>query len=213
MNGDWFEEAWLHRERVVYPDYFRSRSDGAIVTIPRIAFAQMGIEQVDPRWLHCGVLKFPRVTNEGAITFVTSGLSNAWDAVRPDPDSPSGLGFELRIDNLGDEHWVVDILLRLSAMQLLIAAGKFKGVRLIAHGDRVRVSNDTFAGTTEMTSLLAVKDADLRLPSGTFELISLFTITDAERQLAMSEGAESLIDLLKAKTAFPVNDVTRRSVT
>ena len=62
-----------------------------------------------------------------------------------------------------------------------------------------------------MTGLLAVKDADLQIPSGSFAVLHLFAITDAERQLAAERGAEVLIERLQEKTSFPVSDTTRPS--
>jgi hypothetical protein len=77
--------------------------------------------------------------DSGNFTFVTSGLSNAWDDGRPDPGSVCGLRIELRIDTPLDAHWAKDVLLRLSAMQLLIGAGRITSARLLGHGDRLRI--------------------------------------------------------------------------
>lgn len=209
---DWFEETWRYRETVLYPEQLGGTSDGSIVTIPYAAFAQMGVEQVDPRWLHCGVLTFAPTAWRSSFTFVTSGLSNAWDTDRPHALSLSGLGIELRIDNPSDEHWVKDVLLRLSAMQLLIGAGRVTGARVLGHGDLVKVGAETFGAESEMTSLLATKVADLRLVSGRFEMIQLFAITDAERQLVATQGVDVLLAVLRRDTTYPINDLARRSV-
>ncbi|HEX2062480.1 MAG TPA: suppressor of fused domain protein [Thermoanaerobaculia bacterium] len=197
---------------MLYPRLFGSRTDGSIITIPYVAFAQMGVEQVDPRWLHCGVLTFPPAAERPSFAFVTSGLSNAWDDDRPDPASVSGLGIELRIDAVVDEFWAKDVLLRLAAMQLVIGAGRFTGARLVADGDRIRVGAETFGGRSAMTAFLATKDTTLELPSGTFELIRLFAISEGEREHAAAYGAESLVAALREKTTYPINDITRRSI-
>jgi hypothetical protein len=210
-DNDWFEETWRYRDTVLYPKQLGSGSTGTIVTIPYVAFAQMGVEQVDPRWLHCGVLVFPPTSGRRNFTFLTSGLSNAWDDDEPDPASISGLGLELRVDTVSDEHWAKDVLLRLSAMQLLVGAGHLAGVHLLGHGDRVRVGAETFGGESAMTNLLATEVADLQLPSGAFKLIQLFAITDAERQLATAQGTDALLTTLREQTAYPVNDIARRS--
>lgn len=210
-DNDWLEEAWLYRDTVLYPKQLGSGSTGTITTIPYVAFAQMGAEQVDPRWLHCGVLVFPPTAGRRHYTFLTSGLSNAWDDNEPDPASISGLGIELRIDTFSDEHWAKDVLLRLSAMQLLVGAGRLAGVRLLGHGDRIRVGAETFGGESRMTSLLATEVADLQLPSGAFRVIQLFAITDAERQLATAHGTDALLTSLREMTAYPVNDIARHS--
>lgn len=209
---DWFEETWRYRDEVVYPQILGSKTDGSIITIPHVAFAQMGVERVDPRWLHCGVLTFPPAAERPSFTLVTSGLSNAWDDDRPDPASVSGLGIELRIDAIANEHWAKDVLLRLAAMQLLIGAGRIARARLVGDGDRIKVGAETFGGRTTMMALLATKDTDLKLRSGTFALIRLFAISDAEREYASAHGDESLVVALREKTAYPVNDITRRSI-
>ena len=208
----WFEDAWRYRDEVLYREQFGSGSLRTIHPIPYEAFAQLGFDQVDPRWLHCGVLTFPPAGGRPHFTFVTSGLSNAWEDDRPDPESRSGLGIELVIDNASDEHWVKDVLLRLSAAQLLIGAGRYSGARILADGDRIRVGPDTFGEQSVMTGLLATKVTDLQLPSGKFELIRLFAITDAERELAVRDGAESLVAVLGRRTTYPVNDVHRDGV-
>lgn len=211
-RDDWFEQAWRYRDEVIYPQLIGSKGDGSIITIPYVAFAQMGAEQVDPRWLHCGVLAFPPAADRRSFTFVTSGLSNAWDDDRPDAESVSGLGIELRMDTVGDDYWAKDVLLRLAAMQLLIGAGRFTGARLIGDGDRVRVGAETFGRGSAMTSLLATRDRRFELPSGTFEVLRLFAISEAEREYAASHGFESLVIALRGETTYPVNDVLRRSV-
>lgn len=99
-NNDWFEDAWRYRDAVLYPEQLGTGSTGTIITIPYVAFAQIGATQVDPRWLHCGVLVFPPTAERRNFTFLTSGLSNAWDDDEPDPASISGLGIELRIDTI-----------------------------------------------------------------------------------------------------------------
>jgi hypothetical protein len=211
-DDDWFEDAWRYREKALYPQYLGGDAGPSIITIPYEAFARMGFDMVDPRWLHCGVLTFAPTEERANFTFVTSGLSNAWDDDRPEPKSVSGLGIELRIDNASEEHWLKDIMLRLSATQLLIGAGRLSGARLLGDGDLVRVGAGTFGGDSPMTALLATKVASLQLPSGTFDIIQLFAITDAERDFAATRGSGSLLRTLTESTTYPINDITRRSV-
>lgn len=211
-DKDWFEEAWHYRDCVLYPKILGRNADSSIIAIPHAAFAQMGFEQIDPRWLHCGVLSFPPTAMRDAFTYVTSGLSNAWDDARPDPTSTSGLGLELCVDSASDEYWVKDVLLRLSAMQLLVGSGRLSGVRLLGHGDRIKVGSETFGDGSAMTSLIATKAADLQLSSGKFELIQLFAITDAEREFAAKHGAEALVAMLQENTTFPVNNIMRQGI-
>lgn len=211
-DNDWFEDTWRYREKVLYPQYVGGDAGGSIITIPYEAFARMGFAKVDPRWLHCGVLAFPPTAKRSSFTFVTSGLSNAWDDDQPEPKSVSGLGIELRIDNASEEHWLKDVMLRLSATQLLIGVGRLSGARLLGDGDMVRVGADTFGERSAMTALLATKVASLQLPSGMFEIIQLFAITDAEREFAATHGSDSILAALRESTTYPINDVMRRTV-
>jgi hypothetical protein len=215
MNDDadtWFEDTWNYRDTVAYPELIGATSDGRISTIPYVAFEQIGAVQVDPRWLHCGVLAFRPPSPTAAFTFVTSGLSNAWDDARPDERSISGLGIELRVDVSREAHWTTDVLLRISAMQLLIGSGRMSGARLLGVGDRMKVGAETFGKNSSVTSLIAADGGQIQLPSGTFTLLQLFAITDAEREHAASHGADALLTILRARTAFPISDVTRASV-
>lgn len=210
-QANWFEEVWRYRDEELIPENVGGRSDGRVTTIPYEAFEQLGAHQVDPRWLHCGVLRFPPSRSTAAYSFVTSGLSNAWDAVQPDRASVTGLRIELRVDSESEDDWIVDTLLRLSAMQLLIGAGRFNG-RILAHGDRVRLGAGAFADDSSLTTLVAVKTADMTVESGTFSILHLVGITDAERDFAMTAGVEELLNVLRAKTRFPMTDVARPSV-
>jgi hypothetical protein len=206
-NDDWFESTWRYREKLLYPAYLACQTDGSIITIPYVAFAQMGAEQVDPRWLHCGVVTFPPAPKRVGFTWMTSGLSNAWNDDRPDPVSTSGLGIELRLDGVSPEDWPKDVLLRLSALQLLIGAGRVSGARVLGDGDRVRVGPETFGKSSAMTSLLATKAAGFQLPSGSFDVIQLFAIADAEREFAAAHGVEALMRVLRQSTSYPISDV------
>jgi hypothetical protein len=211
-HSDWFEESWRYRDEVLYPAQLGGDSTGSINTIPYEAFARMGFDQIDPRWLYCGILTFPPTGGRTQLIFVTSGLSNAWDDDAPDQTSISGLGIELRLDSPTDDFWAKDVLLRLSAMQLLIHVGRIAGARVLDDGDRVLVGEETFGDGSAMTSLLATEVADLRLPTGRFKMIQLFPITDAERQYAGAKGAEALLGALRQNTTYPVSDLRRSSV-
>ena len=211
-SSDWFEETWRDRDEVLYPKFFSRQSDRSIVTIPYAAFAQLGVNEVDPRWLHCGVLTFPPSNGEQSFTFATSGLSSAWDAEEPDSSSVSGLGVELRVDSGSNEPWVKDVLLRVSAMQLLIGAGYFENARILIDGDRIRVAPETFGDASVMTALLVTKIADFQLLSGKFSMMQLFPISNSERDLATAHGSNVLLSALQHKTTYPVSDVRRASI-
>lgn len=209
---DWFERSWTYRDQTLYRDFLGGEPDASIVTIPYVAFEQLGFKKIDPRWLHCGVLKFFPSVSSANFKFVTSGLSNAWDDQTPDSLSESGLGIEFRADSVTDEYWIIDVLLRLSAVQLLVGAGHLQGSRIASDGDRIVVGRNVFGESSVLDSLLATSVAKLRLPSGNFEVLQLFAISSAERDYATRHGHENLRNLLREKTSYPVNDITRSSI-
>ena len=211
-EGDWFHEVWRHRDEDVYPRLLGGSSGGQVFRIPYVAFSQLGAERVDPRWLHCGVLRFAPTADRHGFAFITSGLSNAWDDEQPNAAGVSGLGFELRLDNPTDEPWCKDVMLRLSALQLLVGAGRLPAGRLLEGDDVIIVGAQTFGGSTNMTALLASTIERVSLASGVFRILQLFAITDAEQRHASEHGEYALLSLLREKTAYPMNDVTRASV-
>ena len=211
-KDEWFEETWRQRDEIVFPRHVGGNTDGSVSAIPYVAFKQLGVAQIDPRWMHCGVLTFPPTSSRPAFTLITSGLSNAWDDDEPNAAGVSGLGIELRLDNESNAHWMKDVLLRLSAMQLLIGVGRFPGARILGRGDRISVGNDTFGSRSRMAALLATDAIRFQLASGSFDLIQLFAITDAEREFAATRGEDSLVELLRQKTSYPINDIARGSI-
>ena len=210
MTG-WFESAWAAREEESYRRYLGGGSDEKIVPIPYEAFSGLGVTQVDPRWLDCGVLLYRPVETRAVYTRMTSGLSNAWEDAFPNPEGVSGLGIELRIDTVRDEFWALDVLLRLAALQLLIGAGCLPNARLLASGGRVRVASATFGQDSAMVGLLAVSVATLTIPTGRFGVLQLYPVTEAELQFASTEGSDVLLARLREHAAFPVADIHRRS--
>jgi hypothetical protein len=121
------------------------------------------------------------------------------------------LGIELCLQNPIKADWVLDVLLRIAAMEILIGAGFIRNARVLGHGDRIALAASAF-GASEMTSVVAVKGAEFHLGTGSFFLMLLFPISDAERKHAATYGADDLIGKLKANTAFPVSSTPRKSV-
>jgi hypothetical protein len=141
--------------------------------------------------------------------FITSGPSISWDDDQPDVGGVSGLGIDLRIDNPADAHWCKDVMLRLSMRQLLIA-GRMTGGCLLGDGDESSwVRRLRWWFDKKMTALHTSTTERVRLACARFQILQLFAITEAEQQHAERHGADPLLSLLKQKTTFPMNHMTR----
>lgn len=83
------EESWEEREEKSYKDIFGDTGPG-IFPLTNEFFDRMNARAVDPRWLTHGVLKCPPNGSRPTWAYVTSGMSNPWEA--DEPEEYSGLG-------------------------------------------------------------------------------------------------------------------------
>jgi hypothetical protein len=81
----WFEAAWAQREDELYGSLLGPLGAGICPLDFELFQDIFGRSEVDPRWLHIGVFECPPTEQRQSWTYVSSGLSNAWDAERPDP--------------------------------------------------------------------------------------------------------------------------------
>jgi len=209
------DRAWAEREEDAYPALFGDLGPG-IYPLDASLFAEtFGQTAVDPRWLHYGVFRGAPGGGRRHWTFVTSGLSNPWEA--DEPEERSGLGHEFILEAAVGPDWLLQRVQHVLAFQILLAHGRYPGRAPIAPYDRLplRGSLDP-AGGSELTYLMACPPAEprrsLRLVSGVFELYSLVGITEAEAAFARVEGGDRLEELLRGAGAFPVIDPGRPSV-
>lgn len=216
-SEDWFERVWEDREDTLYPRIFGTASEGGIYVLRHELFRdRFHQEEVDPRWLHHGVLVFPPAGGSSSWRYVTSGLSNDWEGDHPDPSGPSGLGIELVLETPRQAQWAVNVTTSMLAYQLLLAAGRYGEPRLLGPYARIPLNGAIDGAGSQLTHLLVCPSSaapePLELESGTFSLVQLVGVTEAEVQFARDRGGEELLQLLTARGAWPATDASRASV-
>jgi Suppressor of fused protein (SUFU) len=206
------ERVWEHREEVLYPSLFGPATSPQILTLTPEIF-ESGFEQkkVDPLWLTHGVLWH---RSDDVWTAVTSGMSNPWHDDRARPKKPSGLGLELAIQCRSEASWAANLLLRLMAYQLLIAAGRFGRTPSLARYARVPLGGSLTPGSALTHVFLVPRPelSNLQLESGTFSILQVLAITPAELRLAQREGGAVLAMRLAEAGAGRILDPERASV-
>ncbi|WP_299624360.1 suppressor of fused domain protein [Pelagibius sp.] len=212
------EEVWEQREGEIYPKRFGPESEG-IFTLKADLFAKLGQKEVDPRWLHVGLFEFAPTEERRTWVYVSSGLSNPWDtpARDYDPEGYSEIGTELVMETPDQAAWALEILARLTAFNLLLAAGRMGEAPPLDYGHRVplRASID-ITGDSALRSVMAWRaehyEANFVLDSGRVDLLHFVGISDAELDFAKAEGSDKLAARLIDGGAFPVTDPRRASL-
>lgn len=216
MDRDWLHEAWEYREETLFPAILRRSAAAGISTLNEEVFTErFGQPGVDPRWLHCGVMMFPPAEGVHTCGLITSGLSNAWNAIAPVANAPSGLGFELHFELQECSAWARTVLLRVMAHQLLVHADLIGGERIFA-GALLPLGGPIAKGS-ELTHLLAVRSPyatePFELVTGTFELLLLLGVSDGEAKFAHRNSSAGLIERWEEQGIEWVRtDPSRRSV-
>jgi hypothetical protein len=213
----WFEHAWQVREDEIYPRLFGDNDQQICVLTPEI-FDRFGqaAESIDPRWLHYGVLPYPPNERRQSWAYVSSGLSNAWEADTPDPSGPSGMGMEFVFQTPDFEEWAVRRLLHLVAFQILLAHDRYPGKDILDVFHRLSVGGSLATQQSELSCLMVGPadgfDERIQLPSGWVDLLSIIGITDGETAYAKQNGGDKLVALLRGQGAFPITDWRRKSL-
>src|SRR5262245_24247998 len=117
---EWFERVWEHREEVLYPSLFGEAHSGIYPVQAEMITGMFQQESFDPRWLHYGVIEFAPTQSRPSWLYVTSGMSNEWEAERPDPSERSGIGCEFVLETPQQSQWAIIRLLYLTVFQILI---------------------------------------------------------------------------------------------
>jgi hypothetical protein len=205
---EWFLGVWADREDRLYPSLMGCDPEDrpALHTIPAELFEKLGLAQVEPWWLHHGVLEYPPDTKvphrEGIWTYFTTGLSNPW-GMKPseaDPKGPSGLGFELVMRTAEQAPWAIRVLQWLSAMQILQGMGRVEG-ELVQEGMVIPLFApiDPQRPSTPIQFLVlvhAVPDQPRhQLPSGWTELLLAIGVDQADRDAMLADEGERLVEV------------------
>ena len=213
------EEVWTYREETLYPKLFGISNRG-IFPLDFELFEQVfGQQEIDPRWLHLGVLEFGPTATRNSWIYVTSGASNPWETEASDyqPDEYSWLGVEFVFEVPEQADWAVHVLRRLLAYHLLLAHGRYGDSAPLDYGHRVPAGGAIDWSTdSELTFLAIAKPthypATEQLASGLFDFLHVVGITEAERDYAKATSTEDLISKLEAHGAYPVTASKRAPV-
>jgi len=215
----WFEAVWAHREDVVYRERFVDLGKGIYTPKPELYTQDMHQKEFHPGWLHHGVLECPPGDHRATWLYVTSGLSNPWNVEEGevDPSGFSGLGFELMFECTEQAPWVVPVLHRLQAYEMLVAVGRFPGAELFEYGNRIPLNASLAPALQSEITWLLVEPPKVCAPwfelaSGRVDFFELVGLTEAEARFAREQGHDALVERLVAGSEFPVTDPRRASL-
>lgn len=212
------EAVWEQREAAVYPRLFGPLSRGTFVLSAELFAEVFGQSEVDPRWLHHGVLEFGPSPTRSTWVYVTSGTSNPWEQEPSEynHDANSGIGTELVLEVLAQADWAVGCLHKLLAYNILLAHGRFGDAGPLDYGARVPLGGAINGDAGCQLRFVFIAEprsfpSSFQLDSGRVDLLQIVGITEAERDLAKAEGSEALLALLEKLGTNQVTDPGRRS--
>lgn len=213
--AEWFESVWADREENIYPQRFGPDARG-IFALPGSLFSETFKQpSFDPRWLTCGVFEFRPTATRSSWLYVTSGMSNAWEDDKPNPDGPSGFGHEFVMETTAADDWYILRLQFLMAWQILREHGRYPGRGPLAPYDRVPLQSTITAEPSDLCWLILAPPVSFEprfaLASGWVELVQVFGATEDEAAYAREHGGEKLVELLSSVGTFPVIDPRRTS--
>jgi hypothetical protein len=213
---DWFERVWRQREEHLYPALFGSKSKGIFPLGADILTTTFKQKSIDPRWLHHGVFEFAPTLARESWLYVTSGMSNDWEANRPNPETPSGLGCEFVMETPHAAQWAIVRLLHTMAFQILLCHGRYPGREPLGNYDRIPLRSSIRTESSALTWLMLAPPVGFArqglLESGPFEFHQLVGITEAEAEYARSHDGSALVEILKTRGGFPLTNPDRQGV-
>jgi hypothetical protein len=211
----WFEDAWAFREETLYPKLFGSLGPGIYPLDSELFTSVFRQDSFDPRWLNHGVFECAPTAERANWVYVSSGLSNAWEASSPEPDKWSGLGCEFIVQSPRQAQWALLFLRRMVAFQILLACGKFPGKPLLAVWDRIPLRSPIDGASSKLRWTLVAPSPDFagmqQIPSGRFQFLQFIGITEDEAEYATGNSSQELFDLLMAQNLAPVTEPHRES--
>jgi hypothetical protein len=212
----WFEDAWAVREQGLYRAHFGNLGLGIFPLDAEMFTTQFHQKSIDPRWLTEGVFECPPSGTRTSWLYVSSGLSNAWEADSPNPDEASGLGCEFVLECPRQSIWALLLLRRMVAFQILLSVGRFPDKGLLEIWDRVplRAPIDGLSSALNWVLLTPhpLFHGPQQLPSGRFQFVHFVGVTEDEAEYARKSGSEELVKLLTPRSVWPVTDPSRQTV-
>lgn len=202
------EDSWEEREEKLYKQIFGDTGPG-IYPLSTEIFARMNADTVDPRWLTHGVFKCHPTESRKTWAYVTSGMSNPWEA--ESPEEYSGLGVEFLMETDEEEMWAVEVLQTLMAYNLLLAAGKIGDYPPLYYGCRVPLDLSEDIKTMMFTHPVNFPGS-FSIRSGRVDLLQVVGITLAELEVAKQTSSEELKEKLVNTTGGLITRKERASV-
>ncbi|SCX79411.1 Suppressor of fused protein (SUFU) [Pseudomonas flexibilis] len=202
------EESWEDREEKAYREIFGDTGPG-IYQLSNEIFSRMNAKSVDPRWLTHGVFMCPPYGNRSSWAYVTSGMSNPWEA--EEPAEFSGLGVEFLMETENEEIWAIEVLQTLMVYNLLLVSGQMGEFPPLDYGHRVPLAlSDSikammFVHPAKFQSTFAIK-------SGKVDLLQVVGITPAELAAAKQSSSDELSKLIINVTGGLITKKERASV-
>lgn len=207
------EKIWEYREETLYPRLFGQQVDGIYVLSQELFLEKFQQTDIDPRWLHLGVLVFQPNEQRDSWLYVTSGGSTPWE--EDNESEYSWLGCEFVIETPDKNTWAVQLLQNLLAYQVLLAHGRYGDMPMLDYGDRIPTGS-VDGSDTNVTNLVLRKpvyfDTTMKLESGKFDFIHVLGISDNEKNYAKKHGHDALLALLKQHHIDTLTDPKRHSI-
>lgn len=202
------EKSWEEREDKVYKEIFGDIGPG-IFPLSHEIFERMNATRVDPRWLTHGVFKCPPTSHRSTWAYVTSGMSNPWEA--EEPEEYSGLGVEFLMETATEESWAIEVLQTLTAYNLLLASGQMGNFPPLDYGNRVPLALSESIKTMMVTHPFNFPH-NFSIKSGTVDLLQIVGITSSELEAAKQTSSEQLREKLIGTTGGLLCCKERKSV-
>jgi hypothetical protein len=213
---EWFEGAWAVREETLYRTLFGEIGPGIYPLDAELFTTVFQQKSVDPRWLTEGVFECPPNGARENWLYVSSGLSNAWEADASNPGKASGLGCEFIFECPQQSRWALVLLRRMVAFQILLSVGRFPGKGPLQIWDRIPLRGPIDGASSALNWVLLAPSLNFgepqQLPSGQFQFMEFIGITEDEAEYARKDGSDKLLPLLTRRNAAPVTEPTRLTV-
>jgi hypothetical protein len=213
------EEVWVYREETLYPELFGKARRGIFPLDFELFSETFAQEEVDPRWLHLGILEYGPTPGRSSWLYVSSGGSTPWETEpdKYDVDDYSWLGVEFVIETPSQADWPIRVLQRLLAYQVLLTHGRFGDYSPLDYGHRLPVGGTVDGSTGSKLTVLAIAKpthypSSVQLPSGKFDFLHVVGITEQERDFAKATSTAELIAKLSANEAYPITDPARPGI-
>ena len=187
---NFLEQAWEEREESVYQKLFGNTETGIYPLNFDIFSKNFNQSEIDPTWLHYGVMKYPPQNGRNSWVYVTSGMSNPWEA--ESEQEWSGLGMEFLLESAEDSDTNILILLNLMAYNILLSCGVYGDKPILDLGDRIPSKIEPNLTHLVLSSPASFPE-QINLISGPFDLLQVVGITQSEWEFAKENSSEEIV--------------------